>query len=568
MGLALSKNVVENTLNAISNVSSSILARQNLESNQLQIIEVSDANGNVVISGNTQIQDATVNMEALMKAFTTQSATQDIVNQVTQAAKSLISGLNVAQASVAANETRNYIAAIVNLMNNIDQVCGASVGQTQTIRVTRANGDVFIQDNLQSQMASIFQSCVQDAVTNQKSVQALQNTVDQSAEATAKGLTGLAIAIIALVYILAPIIGVAVVGATAGKVIVKIIGLLVALAMLVAGVVFIILFSTTPPETMVTAMFSKGVNPTCGPVVGEALNPTLDTDTSVQDAQVVSFQRLCGECLNEKGCVAVDWQGLRVNQDGSLTPLSAPVAQKLSSLRENPCKSTLEDLDDTKLVQFPRLFIGSGFPSQDLSQSGRQGDVYVRTDDSTVFFFVVGLGFVLQEASFFDPKAPINNLTQGQGDPTVETPVGTYINSNFTDTIKLWEFSVDNTGGTETNSVVAEATSTGDGTDTVSVANTEATWHVIATVPGPGAVVLIPEEINASAFKVQPRKFDFLLIGISLAVLGLIGTAVFGWMLTKAEPMSTAKSKNPNSQDPEPPKPAQGREAPKEKKKI
>lgn len=503
MGVANTKNVVNNTVSAIASVSSTIVADQNTQSTQQQIIRVDNTEGSVIIKGNTQIQKATIDMQALMNSFTSQKASQDVTNSVSQSAKSLVSGLNFGQIANAQNEINNYVSAALTISNNVSQNCSLSVGQSQEITVTSTRGDVRVEDNTQKQFGDIFQKCVQEVTANQEAFQTLQNTLDQSASATAQGLSEWAIVAMALIGLLSIVLPIVIGGISLAKII------LVALFALMAigGLVLIVLYFFIPPETIVTVMFSKGTNESCGPTIQsqtqEDVASDTSTDTSAPNAQLSAFKRAANICLDDKECVGLDWIGLRVNNDGSLTPLDRPTLTTFSRLRTNPCESTLDNPDDTKIVRYPGLIVSNTPPTPEQSQNGNDGDVFVNSATSQVLIFRQGSGYEPREY-FLETPGSIEPVTVSEGVPGDQTPTNArYIDQNFTDPIRLYKY---------------QETTDDDGNGTG-----EFEWVVESEVRGPGGRGDVPDQVNVSGYKTHPRHAVFLGIGI---VMFLFGAAV------------------------------------------
>jgi hypothetical protein len=114
MGASVSKNVTKILINAVATISSKIVQDTNISYDSSQIIYVKDTKGDVIIRGNTMVQHAYINMQALFNAMSSESAQQNLALEIAQSAKSLTSGINIGQYSEAIND--EYRTAINELL--------------------------------------------------------------------------------------------------------------------------------------------------------------------------------------------------------------------------------------------------------------------------------------------------------------------------------------------------------------------------------------------------------------------------------------------------------------------
>ena len=112
MGGAKSKNIATSTAEAISKVSTDIINNTSSKAYNAQIIENRNIKGDVNISGVTQTQKVTINMQALLDALSTSESQQKLSAELEQTAKSIVSGLNLLQFSDADNSIDNYLKAM------------------------------------------------------------------------------------------------------------------------------------------------------------------------------------------------------------------------------------------------------------------------------------------------------------------------------------------------------------------------------------------------------------------------------------------------------------------------
>jgi hypothetical protein len=342
MGASVSSNVSKIVINAIAKISSKIIMKEKITANAEQIISISDVNGNVDISDNIMTQRVSLNMHALLTALSTSQAQQALATELSQQAKSLTSGLNVAQFSDASNIMNSLITASIDVMSNIEQSCSISSTEKQTLIVERIHGNVNIVNNTQEQIAQILTNCVESAVNNSQSISDVKEKLDQSASATSKGLNGFII-----VAILAVIVGVPVVG---GTVLVKNIFPI----MLIVGIIFIVLYFMKSSETISMTAYSTFINQNCS----EAKQ--IDNSNEYNKIQDASDY-----CLENSECIAFDWDEIRfyshVNSD---------------------CQFNIKK-DNTTMVNKKGVRVGNGEPT--VKDVDIPGCIYVDLDTSDTF---------------------------------------------------------------------------------------------------------------------------------------------------------------------------------------
>jgi hypothetical protein len=202
MGAASSTNIAEQTLNAITNIATKMMNDQKVETLETQGIIIKDAHSSVIISGNHFNQSISINLESLLKAISTQSAQQDLMQEISQVAESLNKQLNLFQFSDSENIVRAYLNATISLSTNITQVCISVAKQSQVISIDTVDGFVKINNNTFNQTQSIMSKCMFDSLSNSQAIQTAQQSINQSAKAVNEGVNIWAIVIMIVLGIL------------------------------------------------------------------------------------------------------------------------------------------------------------------------------------------------------------------------------------------------------------------------------------------------------------------------------------------------------------------------------
>lgn len=298
MGSASTKNVAESTMDALTSVATNIINKTDIKFGQSQIISVVGGTGNVKINGNTQIVKVEVKMENLLKAMATTTAQTDLTNKLDQVAKSLLSGINLAQFANAVNITKNYMKVVTEISTNIQQSCSAEALQTQVISVAQRNGQIDITNNRQEAVASLFIKCIQDAIVNNSAVTAMQNIVSQSAAAEAKGISEWALVLLALFALLAITLPIVLPIAIGVSSIMKNLITIFAILIVIAGIVFIVLYYTSQTTSMQVTPFSKTIDRFLGDCNAIVLPQSAVFDTPFAAGNA---------CLANEQCQAFDW---------------------------------------------------------------------------------------------------------------------------------------------------------------------------------------------------------------------------------------------------------------------
>lgn len=481
MGASVSKNISSSITKAIAKVSSNIIQNTKLSQDMSQVISVNDVHGDVYITGNEFYQTATVNMKTLLDALSTENAQQSILEELSQDAKSVTSGLNLGQYSDAQNIMNTLLEASVQMLNVIQQSCSAFNKQFQSIEVKRVHGNVYVQGNVFEQMYDILQDCSEKAVANNKIVQDLTAKLSQKSSASSEGLNVWFLVGIALV-----LIGGAVVG---GTVVLKYIFPIV----MVAGAILIIAYFTSGVNEMDMVGFSSFVEntPSCVPSI-LSQNVRFENPFAASDA-----------CKTNAQCLAFDWKGMNVERDGSYELLEEPTTTMYSKVSSG-CEKAVKP-DDVRLLKSPKMFQGNGVPSVGGEENG---DVYLNVlsgewyQKNRSVWQLRGLittkNFNRMEWGNVNPQIPISH--RENQNPLFQSPQenDVYVYANKRNPSYLYVYRYDVNHG----------------------------WVQEQKTKGPGLIPSTPAIINTSGFKVLKRKTWMLYVGVSAVVIGLVGTVL------------------------------------------
>lgn len=490
MGSSFSQNVIDSVTKAISTLSTTIIQDTRLTEDSTQLISVTDIDGDVYITGNQFKQTATINMQALMSSLQTAEAQQSLIQELTQDAKSIISGLNIGQFADATNTLNTLVDAELSIIVQIGQTCAVGANQYQQITVERVKGNVYIQNNVFDQMSNIVQKCVQNVVANNKSIQDAINKAAQSASSSAKGISEwAAVLIIAIVFGL-PVVGGIAGGIYALKYIFPV--------FIIVGAVFLAVYywkSTTVIQlTGYSTLINK--NPVC----------MFKPSDQAPQSSCITQNDASNICLSNKDCKAFDWVAGEVQPDGSLKPYSDPQTFFYSDV-SSKCQSSIKP-DSVNILYTPQMFQGQGTPTSVQIQNPNNGDVFLDTLTTDWYQLDAGVWKLKNTFTHSFNKASWGTLPPDLIQTTSVNDVYIYTNAHNPSMFTLYR------------------------------ANTQSNWEVEQQIPGPG---LIPNATalpytNTSGFKVIERNPLWLYGGIGFLAVGIIGT-VFVYLQSK--PTST-----------------------------
>jgi hypothetical protein len=498
MGASVSKNVSKAVTRAIAKVSSNIIQNTQLSQDMSQLISVRDVHGDVHVSGNIFTQKATVNMKALLDALSTESAQQSVMQELAQEAKSVTSGLNLGQFSDAQNVMDTLLEGTMDVLSSIGQSCSAAGKMHQEIIVKRISGNVYVQDNVFGQVYDILQNCTEKAVADNRLMQDLTTKLSQKASATSEGLSGWV-----LVAMLAVVLGLPIGGAViGGKALLKYIFPI----LLIMGVVLLILYYVRTKTEMNFVGFSTfaGSTPAC--LATGQYSPLQP----FQDAY-----RASAACKDAEQCVAFDWQGLQIAQNGTYAKLDTPITKFYTSVSKE-CEKSIRP-DAVKLLRVPNFYSGEEEPMDVSSDVGavssgvKPGDVYLNVKTGVWYQKSKTTNTSWEPRGVVTAK-PFNKMSWG---PVM--PGGGVVSFGFASSPSVLDSPVE-------NDVYAYYDGRNPEYLHVYRYDTEHGWVQDHKIHGPGLIPDTPPVINASGFKTVSRTPWLLYSGIAAALVGLLGT--------------------------------------------
>jgi hypothetical protein len=475
MGGAVSSNVMNVVVNAVAKITSDITQKIKLSYDSSQIIYIKDTHGDVIIRGNKMIQKASLNMKALFAALSTSSAQQNLALEVSQLAKSLVSGLNLGQFSEADNDMNLLINTTIEITTKIGQECAVMAEQNQEIWVEHTIGSVTIENNLMEQMANVMESCIEDAVNNSQAIQDIILKLKQDSSATAEGLSAWVLVAMFGILIGVPVIG----GVVGGKAVLQYLFPIMA----VVGVILLMVYYFYYTEIIVMKAYSTFIENTDA-CLFEPPKPIIDTTF----ANAVTAGN---HCMQDTSCVAFDWKALNVTNTGAYTNVIPPQTKFYTSV-SNECMSDIKQ-DNVSMLRVPVVYVGAGPPPATIPNI-LDGDCYI--DLTTSEWYQL-------KSNWFHNQAIID--------------------------VKFTKVSVGKT--------VPQATDPGNDGDFIIVYvqnapeyfNTykrDKIWTFYKQVSGPGLYAAAPAATNGSGFKVIHRTEWLLYSGIGAVVLGILGTII------------------------------------------
>lgn len=479
MGSAVSKNITQATTEAIAKVSNNIITSTKLSTDQSQIISVTDVDGDVHISGNTFTQKANINMKSLMNALVQEDIQQALTMEIAQTCKSIVSGLNIFQFPDAQNDINLLLKASSELLNTMSLYCASSMTENQVITVSRVKGNVYITNNVMTQIADIFQSCVQDAVSKNTIFQKLQAKIDQSATAKAEGLD-----LWQLIILIALILGIPLVSIVGG---VAVVGRYLFPLSILLGAGCLVAYYKWVEETVYSHAFS--------PLIRNLLNcngkPLSTTTTSFPNSTSAAQA-----CANNIYCKAFDWQGAVIDSQGNHISFSPPQTTFYGSIGPGCEEAIKTSPDHSKVFRNPIFLKGNGFPTK------VDGDVYLDTTTTNYYFFDHSIRQWIKQGSFAHSDfSSRNSIDWGTIRPTQTTQgiAGSmYIYYAPSDPV-FFHIYIKNPDG----------------------------WKLYPPpLKGPGLIPDTPSNINVSGFTTIKQKQWLLYTGGALLVIGIIGTVV------------------------------------------
>jgi len=479
MGSSISKNITKAATEAVAKVSNNIISSTKLTTDQTQIISVTDVDGDVVISGNTFTQKANINIKSLLNALVQEDIQQDLTMKIAQAAKSIVSGLNIFQFPNAQNEINLFLKASSELVTTITQSCASSVSENQVITVSRVKGQVYITNNVMSEMATIFGACIEDAVSKNTIFQKLQEKIDQSSTAKAEGLD-----LWQIVILIALVMGIPLISIIGG---IAVVGRYLFPLSIIAGAGCLVFYFTWIEESVYSHAFSTLIRNILNCNAQPLSSTTMAYPNSSAAAQA---------CANNKNCVAFDWQGAVIDSQGNHISFNPPQTTFYSSIGPGCEQAITSSPDHSKVFRYPIFMKGNGPPTK------AEGDVYLDASTSNYYFFDLESRTWIKQGSFahsdFTSRNSINWGTIPPSSTTQGVPGSIYVYYAASDPVYFHVY-VKNPDG----------------------------WKLYnPPLKGPGLIPNVPENINVSGFTTIKHRQWLLYLGGALIVVGILGSII------------------------------------------
>lgn len=514
MGASISSNVAKVAVNAVSKIANNIIQSNEVTADSAQIIHV-ESTGSVVISDVGMSQVLNLKVDNLFQELSKAENKQKIAAEVAQQAKALTSGINFGQVAGSSNFINGLVGATVSIVTNLNTTCNVRANQIQKIYVNtkgkQGSDSVLIKDINMKQITELFESCISDAVSNNTTIQDLAAKFASTADASSQGLSTTGIVMIALLGMLtigAPVIGGVVGGAKVLQFIFPV--------LLVIGAVLISMYVFYTKEVMVANVFSKPISVSCPSVT----NSPLTELTIAGGAAAATPAAAAAKCAESAECKALSFMTYDVDAGGAITSKT----QEVKYYRALPpgCKA---EADTSNLLRKPTITSGAGAPGA-ISSSNLLGDIYLNLTTLDMYHVEKNASNVL----VWVKKGKLSNVTftgpatlsQGTSTEAATGPAA----GITADTANKLVIKYDNQKNEWRLYKAGPASSETAG---------KVAYSQIALVSGPPLVPAAPTTPNTTGFKTLERKNWYLYVGIGMALVGVIGTAVSVYKANKTE---------------------------------
>lgn len=472
MGASLSTNVNELATKAITKVASEIVQKSKTDESESQIISVTNVDGDVEITGNIITQRIDIDMEALFDALADDLVQEKLASNVSQQAKALISGINLAQFSAATNIMQTFINAVIDISKNISQHCSVSSNIQQSIIVTNVRGNTKIDNNVIEQISSVWEKCISHSVNQNETLQSLSTTLQQLASSSSIGISEWAFFAFLGVLIGAPIVG--------GVYLLK----YTFPVLIIIGIGMISWYVWSTKSDMKMTSFSKMIRNSCDPVT--ASSPTFTDISSAEEA--------ASKCLEDDKCKAFDFN---YNKQNNLktTTLYTDIPADCTTIKTN----------EKKLTSGLQLSDGIGLPTSPHLKDMVPYDVYV--DTTTTIWYQMNENRIWETREKLiqdkEPDAIVKVTGYENVNAYVDVP-----NNEYAYLIQLLstDLSYWNIFKKVGNSWEAQPLLNKQGPNNLKV------------------VARIPSLFNVSGIKTINRKHWLIYVGIATTLVGIVGT--------------------------------------------
>lgn len=199
MGAAVSSNENRTTTEIITKVVTDLVRDTYASGVSNQVIDISGAD-KVVIDHFTMESEARVDIKALLTYLSKRDVRDQISQDISQAAKSKVSGINLAQFADSSNVIEDYVKGMTQVFESIKDSCSSLASATQTIRIRHA-AEITIKDSSMRTLLSVLANCVNSSVSNNRLLTSADVKLRQTASSVAAGidLSTILLAVAALV---------------------------------------------------------------------------------------------------------------------------------------------------------------------------------------------------------------------------------------------------------------------------------------------------------------------------------------------------------------------------------
>ena len=150
--------------------------------NQDQQIYIKGVDGNITLQNITMNQYATVNVAGTQKAVSNLAGSNDLQQKINQAVQNITQSLELKAGDTTTTTTIQHLCTEVatNIVTTTYNQCLATTYQKQSIEIYDVHGNVTGSMIDMDQSTSSITKCVQNALSNLKAMNDLQQTVEQS----------------------------------------------------------------------------------------------------------------------------------------------------------------------------------------------------------------------------------------------------------------------------------------------------------------------------------------------------------------------------------------------------
>jgi hypothetical protein len=365
MGNANSRSVNDNLTDMITDQTINIINDQTITALSSQSITIKDTKKDVIITDNTFTGNATIDFSSLMNAITSQKVQQELMQKITNQAEAVNKDLNLFQYSNSNAILKNYVEAAIILTTNSLQKCSATTTQSQMVDITTTGGSVYVTNNTFQTTSKLVGECIQNATAEQASIQKLDQTLTNTAKSLNQGVNIWAIvvlAIIALLFTCVPIVlGTWEIEGTI-MMIINILLKMLFLMFFLGGIILIILYLTEKKNTIVTSsgtQFISELRDQCGATEGKRV-PDFNNITDAGK-----------ECLHS-GYAGFDFSSV----DGKTNTIF------YSSMNPQCQNSVKNSSSDVQYIQVKAPKVGLSYPNLD---EAKFKDLFLNINDGYLY---------------------------------------------------------------------------------------------------------------------------------------------------------------------------------------